>query len=516
LLRTPLEGNMRKRVILERAHAGVQAFGARDLDQLRAELESAGGVLPEFQDDRLADLISLDVELRHGRAFFGGWWIREGADAAGLLESIRAERERAPHSNRIGELRFYEGLCEYALGHPARADQLFAAHARDLPKDRFALLSRLHESSYAFSPLGDNQVLGGSMLDPATIAQLKAAIDSGVQVQVQSGNGQALSKAETKAMLDQLLNSGGHTQIASSQKVTETSPNNFMLPAGIELRTSGELDPMQVIGTGPTPLILIPGLGFSAEETWGDFARRNGDLYSSHLVSLPGFGGTAPWALPADATDFEHETWLQRTVIAIAEQARQLKRPLIAGHFVLGAEIAMRCAEQFPELFDALVCVSDEPGRVLKPVGKQPMTPAERSVAIDTKWTPFFEHVSSANWSEGMYRPDAYSRDPTRAAALWSSTDAVPVAIMVRWFLEYQASNAALDLGQLELPILVLAPEGASPPWFGTWPGLARHEDWPQLSLSTWKRASSGAFPMHDAPLWFDQTLRDFVRGLSR
>jgi hypothetical protein len=204
LARTSLTSEQRARVAYAHAHAGVQELGARDLAALRAELASLEALPAELEDDRLADLVALDLELGKA-AFFGGWKLRAGVAAEPLAQSIAAELARAPASNRAGELRFYAGLCQLALGQVEAADRIFEAHARELPRDRYALLSRLQHSKYAFGPSSASAQTGGSLTDPAMAKTLRAMLDSGANISILSPDGKPMTQEEARAYLEKLL-----------------------------------------------------------------------------------------------------------------------------------------------------------------------------------------------------------------------------------------------------------------------------------------------------------------------
>jgi hypothetical protein len=63
------------------------------------------------------------------------------------------------------------------------------------------------------------------------------------------------------------------------------------------------------VGTGARTLILIPGLGFG-DGIWTEFMDRHAADYTMFAVTLPGFGGTDPWPMPADGESFAKRPWM--------------------------------------------------------------------------------------------------------------------------------------------------------------------------------------------------------------
>jgi len=129
----------------------------KKLERAYAAIESP----PEsVRDDIAMDLMSLDVGLRPKGAFFTGYAFADGVDLKKTISILREWIGRDSESNRLGQMYFYLGLAHMGLGDKTEADRIWKQHIKEMPEDRFAMLSRLHDTSYTFSPYGKNQVMG--------------------------------------------------------------------------------------------------------------------------------------------------------------------------------------------------------------------------------------------------------------------------------------------------------------------------------------------------------------------
>ena len=134
-------------------------------EALQKELVRLEGKLPEdLEDDRAVDLIGSRVRLRQARGFYTGWQFPADVDKAAIAASLDAWINKAPRSNRIGQMYFLLGLAYADQGKMKLANKAWKRHADLYPADRFAMLSRFHHSSYQFSPYGGGRgarVVGG-------------------------------------------------------------------------------------------------------------------------------------------------------------------------------------------------------------------------------------------------------------------------------------------------------------------------------------------------------------------
>ncbi|MBI3409110.1 MAG: hypothetical protein HY040_12255, partial [Planctomycetes bacterium] len=122
----------------------------------------------------------------------------KGVDPKKVAGELEAWIEKAPLSRRLGEMRFYLGLAQYACGDKKAAEATWQKHTVDLPEDRFALLSRLHHSSYAFAP--QKGVVADPSGNPEAMKILQKALKRGV-----NPDGSAKLTPEEQRQLIELL-----------------------------------------------------------------------------------------------------------------------------------------------------------------------------------------------------------------------------------------------------------------------------------------------------------------------
>ncbi len=120
---------------------------------------------------------------------------------------------------------------------------------------------------------------------------------------------------------------------------------------------------VKVSGSG-RPVIFIPGVGCPGE-TWDDTVARLGGSVQSHVITLSGFGGTAPTKPPLLAKT--------RKELVRYIRSNNLKDPIIVGHS-LGGWLAYWLAATAPDVVAAVVVVdagpryfaNDEEARLLR------------------------------------------------------------------------------------------------------------------------------------------------------
>ncbi len=101
------------------------------------------------------------------------------------------------------------------------------------------------------------------------------------------------------------------------------------------------------------PVILIPGLGCSAEVWSGTVTHLNAEGFQTHALTLAGFGGT-----PAiHAADYLKTV---RDGVADYIQQNKLDHPVIIGHS-LGGFVALWLAAAYPDLPGKIISVDGLP-----------------------------------------------------------------------------------------------------------------------------------------------------------
>lgn len=157
LARPDLGEQERARALAMKGHVTLLDLRSDRRSWAREILMSISGAPGDIADDIATDLIACDVSVAPTQAFYGGWQM-DPAAAPRHERTIREWLQRDDQSNRRGEMLFYLGLSRLAQDDLEGANEAWSRHVGELPEDRYALLSRLHNSEYIFSPTGPNTV----------------------------------------------------------------------------------------------------------------------------------------------------------------------------------------------------------------------------------------------------------------------------------------------------------------------------------------------------------------------
>lgn len=252
---------------------------------------------------------------------------------------------------------------------------------------------------------------------------------------------------------------------AAAQTASEPVVNNLVHPAGTATCKLGELGRVDAVGTGATPMVLIPGAPFGGE-IWAGFMERNAGRYTMLAVTPPGYGGTPPPPMPEPAA-YHKMAWSKALCDAIVGliRERKLDRPVLVGHHLMGDYYALRIALDHPELVRGVVIVAGKPSMAMPaPDNAAGQTPRyadarQRRRQVQTMMVPFYQTVSAQTWRSGSLSAATLSRDAERGAALFERQVAVPMATQIRYFLEYQMADLAPELGGLKPPLRVIVPD---------------------------------------------------------
>lgn len=223
-------------------HLALIDPGKQDADRVRQAFSDMPRVPADIEDDVALDRMTLDIELKPGRGFFTGWRFNNDRDIPGAIAELKRRIEVTPDSNRIGQMRFYLGLAYIAAKDKEAADEAWEKHYTQHPDDRYAMLSRIHHSSYVFSPYGkDGRFvvrMGGAGADPDAAELFKKMTEQGGKgggiittgvimrdgKEVTGSEKQELLKMMLKRMLEQQLNEEGAKRDSSSDKKAVDKP----------------------------------------------------------------------------------------------------------------------------------------------------------------------------------------------------------------------------------------------------------------------------------------------------
>jgi pimeloyl-ACP methyl ester carboxylesterase len=223
------------------------------------------------------------------------------------------------------------------------------------------------------------------------------------------------------------------------------APNRFA--AAIAPAERFEINGMLVErhGSGPQPMILIPGLA-TGGWVWQDTVREFAGSHTLYVVTLPGFDGR-----PAvEGNPFDAAKGALRELIA----SRHLARPVLLGHS-LGATLAIALAEELPGRIGGVVAID---GLAVMPRSEN--VPPEQRAAMAEGMRQRIASVPASAFAaqQRQYMRTIGSTDMGKAddlAQLTSRSDPAAVAAYIGAVL---ALDLRPGLPKIGAPVLVLAP----------------------------------------------------------
>jgi pimeloyl-ACP methyl ester carboxylesterase len=299
--------------------------------------------------------------------------------------------------------------------------------------------------------------------------------------------------------------------------------DNLRLPPGVDTVPFGTLGHVRKLGEGRRNLLLLPGLGFG-DDIWTEFMERRRTEYTMYAVTLPGFGGTPPLAMPPEGTSFAETPWFRSAIRAIEEllDREGIERVTIVAHWALASQIALRLALDDPERVEAVVLI----GGVLKSYfeGSPTMmtwTAEQRARYTDAMGQRWFRTVTRKTWDDNNFMPYDYAVNPRRGLFLWREAQAPLLSVWIRYLLEFHSLDITSRLKDLRVPTLEVQP-GFDDPDFYVEPGANYMRN---LCLDSWRGAAatnrrlefvtiprSRLFIMYDQPEELDRVLERFLR----
>ena len=204
------------------------------------------------------------------------------------------------------------------------------------------------------------------------------------------------------------------------------------------------------IGSGATPLVLIPGLG-CGPWVWKTFVSSlPTNAYTIYEVTLAGFDGTPPVPGPA-----RFEGYAQSLVTLIHRE--RLARPFIVGHS-LGGELALRIGETEPSLARGLVIVDAFP--MFPPLAPGETLDARRAqwktIAVQMKSSSDADFAASQRKAIAQMVIDPAVADDVAQRSLKSDRETV-----IDSAAEIATTDLAPNVGRLSAPTLVLGETSA-------------------------------------------------------
>lgn len=275
---------------------------------------------------------------------------------------------------------------------------------------------------------------------------------------------------------------------------------------------SAPLPHVEVLGSGPVPMVLVPGLSFDWT-VFKAFAERNGEAYTMYAVTLPGFGGSEP--PPAVEGRYGEAPWLEnaeRAIVGLIRE-RKLDRPVLVGHS-MGAHLVLRIAAEHPELTRGVVAIDGLPAF---PLGAASVPAEQRKQVVETQLAPRVAQATDeqflTQWKSSV---TMMVKDEARASALADMAGSVPKNTIARYYLELLASDVTEQLKSSETPKLVIAAISGNPMDRST-PEQQRVRiadalaGIPKMQIAFFE--DTRHFVMDDAPAELDRAIAQFVKG---
>lgn len=272
---------------------------------------------------------------------------------------------------------------------------------------------------------------------------------------------------------------------------------------------------VEIRGTGPVPMVLIPGLACDWT-VWDSFMSRNEGAYTMYAVTLPGFAGSDPPPTPPEDAKFGDGPWLanaERAVVQLVEE-KGLARPVVVGHS-LGGHLAMRLAAEHPGMFRSAVAVDGMPAFPLSGPGIE-MTREQRETFASTMFRSMSATPDEAWRTQQKQWVMQMVTDPTRGESIAAMNARTPKTVVCRYMAELLAADITAEVKKSETPILMVAAVAPS----GT-PGSSAESVrtiWTSFSEGT-KTVNvvyfedSRHFVMDDAPEKLDRVMERWVKG---
>lgn len=290
-----------------------------------------------------------------------------------------------------------------------------------------------------------------------------------------------------------------------------TAPAAKSPPASIPLTPLAHVEER---GTGAIPMILVPGLSCDWR-VFDAFMTRNTDKYKMYAVTLPGFGGSAPPALPESASPMDG-LWLLNAEAAILKliEERKLDKPVLVGHSV-GGHLAIRLAATHGDKFRKAISIDGLP---LYPPPRPdfPDTRESREMMV-AQMGAMIRQVPPERWTELQKGSVAnLVTDQKRATELGEMCAVVPQSTTVEYVTEMMGSDQRSKVAGIKIPLLTISAMSseASQEMIANARKMVREEFKdapPNVTLVTF--LGTRHFVMDDRPADLDRAVATFVAG---
>lgn len=311
--------------------------------------------------------------------------------------------------------------------------------------------------------------------------------------------------------------------LLAQQRSLEQNPGLNNLIHGSDTRTVdwGELGEIIKMGTGPKKMIFISGLGFSSE-TYNEFLEAYHANYTIYVVTLPGFGGTAPLPIHREQPDFAETPWINSAIRGIEDLIKKenIKKSLLVAHWAVASQIAIKLAVKHPEKFDKTILISGVAKSYFESIPEMlSWNLGQREEYVNALASKWFNTVTKKTWYDNNYMPYDYAVNPLRGLFLWRDTAQASLTVQIRYMLEFYSMDVFTEIENLKIPILVIQP-GFNDEGFYLDPERPNYMK--NLTLDSWKGINhefitfkkidhSRLFIMYDKPAILKSIIEQFV-----
>lgn len=295
-------------------------------------------------------------------------------------------------------------------------------------------------------------------------------------------------------------------------------PDNLSHLSGYQTAPWGSL-PYQKSGHGKQTLLLLPGWGFDGS-VFRDFVENHLSDYTMYVLTLPGYGATHAYPMPAEGTSFGEGTWLkgiEQGILQLLEKEK-LERPVLLAHFAVSAHIALHLAAEHPNKFQKVVVVG-APATFRNPTPYDTLDYRGRVRSVDLYLAPrWFKTVSMETWRKGNFPPAVYSLDSLLGRQLFEQANEAPLPVQIRYLCEIWAADFSC-YDRVTIPVMTLIPsfsplllmdtENLYMSWFtAEWFKLASRNKF----IRPVSVRDSACNVMQDKPEEFSRLVADFLR----
>lgn len=258
--------------------------------------------------------------------------------------------------------------------------------------------------------------------------------------------------------------------ILAQKRLMEQDPalNNLRHPPGTETVPNNTLGRVSRFGEGKQTMLLIAGMGFG-NDVWTEFMERHRTEYTMFAITLPGFGGTKPLAMPAEEGKFADTPWLQSSLQAIEEMVNKgdMRRVVVVAHWAVATQIALQMALEQPDRIEAVVIIGG-PLKMYYESNPETMTWTieQRQKFVNTIAERWFKTVTRQTWDDNNYMSYDYAVNPRRGLFLWREAQSPSLPVWIRYLLEFYATDPSTRLKSLKVPVLVVQPGFDDPEYY--------------------------------------------------